>query len=96
MTDGRLLNKYKDMDFYYPDDEVNLTVYSINLTYVKKVRGQKGSRNGWVLIGTHPDDDNDDKIQSFIISYFLVYLVTDTKQAARVKVLQWSYDGGSK
>ena len=72
MAEGRLLNTYKDLDFYDPDDEVIRTVYSRNLTYVKKVRGKKGSRSGWVLLGTHPDDDNNDKIQSFIISDFFV------------------------
>ena len=57
------MNKYKDLAFYDPDDEVTRTVYSINLTYVKKVRGKKGLRSGWVLLGTYLDDDNDDKIQ---------------------------------
>ena len=81
VAEVRLLNKYKNMDFYYPDDEVTRTVYSRNLTYVKKNFGENGSRSGWVLLGTHPDDNNDDKIQSFFISDFVVYLIADTQQA---------------
>ena len=46
MAEGRLLNKYKDLDFYDPYDEVTLTVYSINLTYVKNGHGQNGLRSG--------------------------------------------------
>ena len=63
VAEGRLLNEYKDLGFYDTDDEVTRTVYSRNLTYVKKLRERKCSRSGWVLLDTHPDDDNDDKIQ---------------------------------
>ena len=63
MAYGRLLNKYKDLYFYYPDDEVTRTVYSRNLIYVKNVHGKKVLRSGWVLLVTHPDDDSYDKIQ---------------------------------
>ena len=68
MAEGCLLNKYKGLAFYDPDGELTRTVYSRNLTYLKKVCGKKGSSIGWVLLVTHPDDDNVDKIQSFIIS----------------------------
>ena len=67
MAQGRLLNKYKDLDLYDTDYEVTRTVYSRNLTYIKKVRGKKGPRSGQVILGTHSDDGNYDKIQSFII-----------------------------
>ena len=48
------------------------------------MRGQKVSRSVWDLIVTHPDDDNDDKIQIFIISDFVVYFIADTQQAERL------------
>ena len=79
MVEGSLLNKYKDLALYDTDDEVTHTVYSRNLTYVKKMLGKKGSSSGWVFIGTHPDDDNGDKIQSFIISDFFVDFISDTQ-----------------
>ena len=41
MSEGRLLNKYKDLALYDPYDEVTHTVYSRNLTYVKKVLWEK-------------------------------------------------------
>ena len=81
------MNKYKDLNFCDPDDEVARTMYSRNLTYVEKMRGKKGSRSGWVLLGTYPDDDNDDKIQSFIISNFIVDFIVDTQQAVGVQVV---------
>ena len=58
--------------------------------------GLKGYRSAWVLLGTHPDDYNDDKIQSFIISYFVVDFIADTQQAAVVQVVLLSDDGGCK
>ena len=96
VSEGRLLNKYKDLAFCDPDDEVTRTVYSRNLTYVKKFRGKKGLRSGWVLLGTHPDDDNDDKIQLFIISDFVVDFISDTQQGAGAKVVQLAYEGRGK
>ena len=90
------MNKSKDLAFYDPDDEVTCTVYSRNLTYVKKVCGQKGSRSGWFLLSTHPDDDNDDKIQSFIISDFVVYLIADKQHTVGVQVLRLADDVGGK
>ena len=71
-------------------------MYSRNLTNVKKVCGEMGSRSGCFLLGTHPDGDNDDKIQSFIISYFVVYLNAYTQQATGVQVVQKADDGGVK
>ena len=90
------MNKYKDLAFYGPDDEVNPTVYSRKLTYMKKMRGQKGLRSGWVLLGTYLDDDNDDKIQSFIISDFVVYLIADKQHTVGVQVLRLADDVGGK
>ena len=58
--------------------------------------GQKVLRSGWVLFDTHLDDDNDDKIQSFIISDFIVDSIADTQQAERLQVLQLSNDSGGK
>ena len=57
-----MLEKYRDLSFYDPDDNVTITVYSKTLEWVKQKRGIKGSRNRWALLGTHPDMDDDDKI----------------------------------
>ena len=90
------MNNYKDLVFYDPDDEVTCTVYSRNLKYVKKVRGKKGSKSGWVLLGTHTDDDNNDKIQSYIISDFVVDLIADTQQEVGIQVVKFADDSRSK
>ena len=54
---------------------------------MEKLRGKKGSRIVWVLLGTYPYDDNDDKIQSFIISKFIVDFIADTQQVVGVQVV---------
>ena len=60
------------------------------------MRGKKGSRSGWVLLGTYPDDDIYDKIQSLIILDFVVDLIADTQQAAGLQVSWLADDGGGK
>ena len=48
----------------------------------------KGSRNIWALLGTHPDMDDDDKIERFDISDLVIGLIISTPQAPDVHILQ--------
>ena len=48
----------------------------------------KGSRNRWELLGTHPDMDDDDKIELFEISDLVIGLIVSTPQAPGVHILQ--------
>ena len=86
-----MLEKYRDLAFYDPDDKVTRNVYSKNLEWVKKTRGMKGSRNIWALIGTHPDMDDGDKIEPFEISDLVIGLIVSTPQAPGVQILR-QYD----
>ena len=95
VAEAKLLCKYKDLAFYDPDDKVVRTVHPKNLTYVKKVRGQQGSKSGWVLLGTHPDDD-DDKIQPFDISAFVIGLIETTPQVSGVQIVRMADEGGGR
>ena len=63
-----MLEKYRDLAFYDTDDELTHTMYSKNLEWVKKTRGIKAYTNRWALLDTHPDMDDDDKIEPFEIS----------------------------
>ena len=63
-------------------------MYSNNLKWVKETRGMKGSRNRWALLGTHPDMDDDDKIETFQISDLAKVLIVSTPQAPVVQILQ--------
>ena len=54
----------------------------------EKTRGMKGYRNIWALIGTHPDMDDDDKIEPFQISDLIIGLIVYTSQAPGVQILQ--------
>ena len=48
----------------------------------------KGSRNRWALLGTHPDMDDDDKIEPFEISDLVIGLIVSSPQAPGVQILQ--------
>ena len=51
-------------------------------------RGMKGSMNIWKLLCTHPDMDDDDKIEQFEISDLVIYLIIYTPQAPGVQILK--------
>ena len=89
VSEARVLTKYRDLAFFDPDDNVTRTIYPKNLEWVKKTRGMAGSRSRWAILGTHPDnDDDDDKIEPFEISDLVIDLIVKTPQAAGVKILQ--------
>ena len=48
----------------------------------------KGYRNRWELLGTHPDMDDDDKIERFEISELVMILIVFTPQEPGVQILQ--------
>ena len=54
----------------------------------------KGSRNRWALLGTHPDMDDDDKIEPFEISDLIIGLIVSTPQETGVHIIQ--HDDGDK
>ena len=53
----------------------------------EKNRGMKESRDRWTLIGTHPDMDDDDKIEPFEISDLVIGFIVYTPQAPGVNIL---------
>ena len=48
----------------------------------------KESRDRWTLIGTHPDMDDDDKIEPFEISDLVISFIVYKPQAPGVNILQ--------
>ena len=48
----------------------------------------KGYRNRWAILGTHPDMDDDDKIEPFEISDLVIGFIESTPQAPGVQILQ--------
>ena len=58
----------------------------------EKTQGMKGYRNIWALLGTHPDMDDDDKIEPFQISDLVIGFIESTPQAPGVQILR-QYDG---
>ena len=51
----------------------------------------KGSMNRWALLGTHPDMDDDDKIELFYILDLVIGLIVSTSQAPSVQILLQDY-----
>ena len=83
-----MVEKYRDLAFYDTDDKVTRTVYSKNLEWVKTTLGMKRSRNRWALLTTHPDMDDDDKIEPFEISDLVIGFIVSTPQAPGVQILR--------
>ena len=54
----------------------------------EKNRGIKGSWSRWALLGTHPDMNDDDKIEPFDISDLVIGLILSTPQAPGVQILR--------
>ena len=48
----------------------------------------KGYRNRWSLLVTHPDMDDDDKIEPFEISYLVIGFIVSTPQALGVHIVR--------
>ena len=88
VVEAHMMEKYRYLDFYYMDDEVTCAMYYKKLEWLKKNRGMKGSRNRWALLGTHPDMDDDDKIEPFDISDLVIGLIVSIPHATGVQILR--------
>ena len=53
----------------------------------EKVRGQKGSKSQWTIIGFSPDPDDENSHYVAFENHLLIELITETEQAAGVKVI---------
>ena len=74
-----LLEKYRDMVFYCPDDKITYTTYGEKLTFCLPK-----NRNGWSVLGIPEDWDGEDEeqLEPFVIRANIIgEMVKDTKQA---------------
>ena len=81
VQESRLLQKYKDLIFFDPDNQVNFTIHPGNMEY------QRGRNGGWMAIGIPPDDCGIDE-EPFQLGDMLVGLIADTEQADNITMVR--------
>ena len=79
LAEVRLLEKYKDLVFYDPDNDCIYTVWHKNLEW------QRGRNGGWCLIGCPMNDDLDD--EPFTIGPMVIDMIADTDQNENVDII---------
>jgi hypothetical protein len=80
IKEALLLNKYKDLAFYDPDNKITYTIHPGNLEY------QRGRGGGWCVIAVPPDQCGFEE-EPWLISLMLIELIRDTQQADNITVL---------
>lgn len=80
VAEAKLVQKYKDLTFYDPDNKTYYTVYKKNLEW------QRGRGGGWHVIGIPTDNQFDD--EPFPINAMTIELIAETKQASHVEVIR--------
>ena len=79
IAEVRLIEKYKGLLFYDPDNKSMYTVYPKNLEWA---RGRGG---GWSLICQPADDDLDN--EPFLIGDMVIGLIANTDQEESVEII---------
>ena len=79
ISEVRLLEKYKDLVFYDPDNECVYTVWHKNMEW------QRGHNGDWCLIGCSADDKLDDEL--FSIAEMVISLIVKSGQDSNVDVV---------
>ena len=82
VVEARLLEKYKNLVFFDPDDQVTYTVVEQNLEFHQRNK-RKGIVGGWALIGV----DEDDNEVGFEINKMVIGLISETAQAPGVELI---------
>jgi hypothetical protein len=83
VAEARLLEKYKNLVFYDPDNDTTYTVCDKNLEFHRKNK-KKGIDGGWSVIGV--DDEED--YEPFVIGKMLIELIADHEQAPGVEIVR--------
>ena len=80
VKESRLLQKYKDFDFYNPDNQVKFVIHPGNMEY------QRGRNDGWMAIGIPPDDSRFDE-EPFQLGDMLIGMIANTDQADNITMM---------
>ena len=81
VQESKLLQKYKDLIFFDPDNSVNFTIHPGNMEY------QRGRNGGWMVIGIPPDDVGLAE-EPFQVGDMLIEMIADTDQADNITMVR--------
>ena len=79
VAEARLLEKYKNLAFYDPDEKTTFTIHPDNLEF------RRGRDGGWMLIGVAADENVED--EPFEISQVFIDLIAKTEQTVNVTIV---------
>jgi hypothetical protein len=82
VAEVRLLEKYKGLAFFDPEDKITYTIESKNMEWFRASK-KKGIDDGWYVVATSDDDD----IESFMIEDELYQQIVDTPHTATEKIV---------
>ena len=77
----RLLQKYKDLVFYNPDNQVKFVICHGNMDY------QRGLNGGCMAIGIPTDDSGFDE-EPFQLGDMLIGMIANTDKAENITMMQ--------
>ena len=83
VSEARLLEKYRDLVFFNPDDNITYKAWNENLYWCK------GKGGGWVVLGVPPNWDGKDQnlLETFLIRHNIIgEMVKNTEQPKRNNV----------
>ena len=79
VAEARLLEKYKNLAFYDPDEDTTFTIHPDNLEF------RRGKGGGWMLIGVSADENVED--EPFEIKQVFIDLIAKTEQTVNVTIV---------
>ena len=88
VAEAQLLEKYKDLVFYDPDNKCNYTIHNKNLQF-----STKRKERGWYLIGIPSNEELDD--EPFEIT-LVNNMIAETQQADGVEIIRLDGESGAE
>ena len=88
VAEAQLLEKYKDLVFYDPDNKCNYTIHNKNLQF-----STKRKERGWYLIGIPSNEELDDK--HFEIT-LVDSMIAKTQQADVFEIIRLNKESGAE
>ena len=83
VAEVRLLEKYKGLAFFDPEEKITYTIVEKNLEWYKSSK-RKGIDGGWYIVATSDEDE----VESFMIEDELFMLIADTPQENGIEIIR--------
>ena len=83
VAEVKLLEKYKGLAFWDPNDKTTYTIGSENMQWFRSSK-KRGIDGGWYVLATNDDDEQ----ESFMIEDELCRQIADTPQNADIEIIK--------